>query len=79
MASNFRRVKAKRIQAELTDGKKKWDIIHGPIEDVLSDNNISWEAKGYLSGLMFTQDTIYFPKNISDELIKFGYMMEVAE
>lgn len=55
----------------------EYNLIFGLPNDMLRDEKLSWESKGYLSYVAFVGEEIEVSINIIDELIHLGYLVEV--
>jgi hypothetical protein len=63
---------------DLTHNEKEYQIIFGHPITMLEDNNISFKAKGVLAFCVFVPDKeIDIPDEIFDELMTYGYIVEV--
>jgi hypothetical protein len=71
-------LKSEYCYGYLTHKGKEYRLVFGHPYDMLRDQNISWEAKGYLSSLVNLPDDIEFSLYVISELIQFGYLVEVA-
>lgn len=67
----------KYCYGHVTYKKKKYKLYFGHPNQMLRDENISWESKGYLSSAVMLPDPINAPLRIIREWIKFGYLVEV--
>lgn len=71
-------VRAKNLKyGELSYKGNKYNLIFGHPIDMLKDNNISWETKGYLSYIASIDEEIELSAYVTAELIHFGYLKEV--
>ena len=66
----------KHCYGHLTHNQKQYMLIFGHPYEMLTDKNISWEAKGYLCHLTVLPDEISLSLPVISELIKFGYLVE---
>jgi hypothetical protein len=64
--------------AKLTYNDKEYELIFSNPLSILKDENISWEAKGCLCHIAFLEDDIELSPHVINELIKFGYLVEVV-
>ncbi len=67
------------IYASTNHEGMQYKIIFGHPTHMLEDENISWEAKGYLSYIAFLPSDMDLPDHIVDELIEYGYLVEVVK
>ncbi len=77
MKMTIERSNIRHCYAELIHNGKEYRVIFGHPYHMLRDKNLSWEAKGYLSSLVNLPDQVEFSPNVIDELIQYGYMLEV--
>jgi hypothetical protein len=73
----FGRPKSKYCYGYLNHNSIEYKIEFGHPYDMLRDKNLSWEAKGYLSFIVNLEGEIEFSLKVIDELIQFGYLVEV--
>jgi len=70
--------KSKLKHGQVTVKGVKYDLMFGHPKFMLQDVNLSWDTKGRLSHYCFVdRDSPIIPKKTFDELVKFGYLVEV--
>ncbi len=79
---DIERSKSLHCYGKINSNGITYKIIIGHPYDMLKDEYLSWESKGYLSYIIFIEkpekpETL--PIHILNELKEFGYLVEVTE
>lgn len=67
------------IHASIIRKKIKYSVVFCHPKRVLEDKRLSWDAKGRLCYCAIVSSDITLSKKIFDELLKFGYIVEVKD